>query len=270
MPEIESDKAVQLLNDWQDISFAQIAIVCVVAYALIVLVRRVLPFLADRGPSRIRLYVLAAVPIIRLIIMTVATVWLIRLIFRITFENFLVIAGAASVAIGFAFKEYVSSLIAGVVAVFERPYRQGDWIKVGDDYGEVQSVGLRTVTLRTANDDIVAVPHQQIWTDNVSNSNDGSQTLMCVADFYVDPNHESAKIREALREVAITSAYLEYEKPVRVIVSEKPFATHYRIKAYPFDLRDQFLFISDLTVRGKEAIRDAGGRFAAAGYAAAD
>ena len=67
-------------------------------------------------------------------------------------------------------------------------------------------------------------------------------------------------MRTALEEVALTSAYLSYEKPVAVMLAQEPFGTHYKVKAYPFDLRDQFRFITDLTVRGKRAIAEAGGR----------
>ena len=42
--------------------------------------------------------------------------------------------------------------------------------------------------------------------------------------------------------------------PITVAVFEKPWGTHYRVKAYPIDGRDEFLFISDVTVRGKTAL----------------
>jgi small-conductance mechanosensitive channel len=199
--------------------------------------------------------------------MTTAILWVFPIIFNFTFENFLIIAGGASVAIGFAFKDYVSSLIAGIIAVFERPYRPGDWVKIGDDYGEVRSVGMRSLCLLTHSDDLVTVPHARIWDENISNSNNGEQTLMCVANFYIHPDHDADEVRDALREVAMTSAYLQYNKPVLVMLSDEPWGTHYKVKAYPFDLRDQFAFISDLTGRGKKAIRRVGGRFVAANYA---
>ncbi len=199
--------------------------------------------------------------------MAFAILWILPIVFNFTFENFLVIAGGASVAIGFAFKDYVSSLIAGIVAIFERPYRPGDWVEIDDDYGEVLTVGLRAIRVRTAADDIITIPHVRMWSNNISNSNDGERTLMCVANFYLTPDHDAERVRTALRDVALTSAYLEYDKPVAVMLSEVPYGTHYKVKAYPFDMRDQFAFISDLTVRGKSAITEAGGREAAVIYA---
>jgi small-conductance mechanosensitive channel len=257
---VASERATNLFNDLQDISFVEIALVLLGTFVAIWVVRRLVPFLAERGPSRARLYILRAVPILRMVIIVTAILWIVPLVINITLQNFLVIAGAASVAIGFAFKDYVSSLIAGIVAIFERPYGPGDWVEIDGDYGEVISLGMRAIRLRTSSDDIITVPHDTIWTSNISNANLGSQTLMCVAHFHLEPDHTASEVRKRLVDVALTSAYLDYKKPVIVVLVEKEFATHYQLKAYPFDLRDQFKFISDLTERGKIAVREAGAK----------
>ena len=258
------ENAAKLLNDLQDISFLKIALIIVLAGAIVFAARKLLPFLAERGPSQTRLYLLGAVPVIRLLAMVLAILWIVPLVFNVTFQNFLVIAGAASVAIGFAFKDYVSSLIAGIVAIFERPYRSGDWVKVGEDYGEIRQMGLRGMTIQTPDDNAVVVPHARLWTDNISNSNDGAQTLQCVAEFFLAPDHDAAAIRAGLADIALTSPFLHYDMPVVVVLNEEPWGTHYKVRAYPFDMRDQFLFISDMTARGKVRIFDLGARPASA------
>lgn len=258
------EKAAQLINDLQDISFTKIGLIVAGTWISIVLAHRVLPYLAEKGPSQLRLYLLGAVPIIRLVLLVVAILWLIPIIFNITFQNFLVISGAASVAIGFAFKDYVSSIIAGIVAIFERPYQPGDWVEIGGDYGEVRAVGMRSIEVRTPSDDIVYIPHDKIWQNNISNSNDGARTLMCVTSFYLQPQHDASLVRTTLRDVALTSAYLDYQKPVVVTLAQTEWGTHYKVKAYPFDMRDQFSFITDVTVRGKLAIADCGAEETAA------
>lgn len=86
--------------------------------------------------------------------------------------------------------------------------------------------------------------------------------MLCVTDFYLHPNHDAAHIKHTLHDVALTSAYLQIQQPVVVIVMEKPWGTHYRLKAYPIDPRQQFLFITDLIVRGKAALTRLGVEFA--------
>lgn len=256
--EAQRDEAVRLLNDLQDISFQHIALIILATSVAIWLAGRLLPYLAERGPNQSRLWFLAAVPIIRLSLMVLAILWIVPIVFNINFQNFLLIAGAASVAIGFAFKDYVSSIIAGIIVLIERPYRPGDWVEIDGDYGEIRHMGLRAIKLVTADDNVVVVPHGRIWTENVTNASDGAITLQCTATFYVAPDHDAPAVRAALKEVALTSAFLRYDKPVTVGLSEEPWGTRYRIRAYPFDLRDQFQFSSDLTARGKAAIRAAG------------
>ncbi|MEM5787107.1 MAG: hypothetical protein AAGU11_07295, partial [Syntrophobacteraceae bacterium] len=84
--------------------------------------------------------------------------------------------------------------------------------------------------------------------------NNARRELMCIADFYLYPKHDAAAVRQKLVEVALTSPYLQLSRPVIVIVAEKPWYTQYRLKAYPVEGRDQLLFTSDLTIRGKAAL----------------
>ena len=74
-------------------------------------------------------------------------------------------------------------------------------------------------------------------------------------------------MRQRLADVAATSAYRKPDSPAIVHVVEKPWGTHYRLKAYVKESREQFLFVTDLTVRGKAVIRSLGIRFAQAAFA---
>ncbi|MGQ0734026.1 MAG: mechanosensitive ion channel domain-containing protein [Acidobacteriota bacterium] len=127
------------------------------------------------------------------------------------------------------------------------------WVRIGDVYGEIVSLGLRTMIVVTPDDSRVAIPDSQIWDSHVSNANSGGRDLQCVVDFYLDPEHEAEAVRDALRDVALTSPYLSPARPVAVMVAEQPWATHYMVKAYPIDGRDQFNFATDITIRGRAA-----------------
>jgi hypothetical protein len=79
---------------------------------------------------------------------------------------------------------------------------------------------------------------------------------MCVVNFYLEQDHDPYQVCRLLENVALSSPYLNLSKPVLVLLEEKPWFTHYRIKAYPMDPRQQFQFISDLTARGKQNLRE--------------
>lgn len=266
MPEtgVTEDEVSRILRDWSEIRLFEAIAVLVIGCALAFGIKWLIPQLARRLPDRFRLWVLPWEPILRVLVLLVVFAYVSRLFIHPTPENLLAISGALAVAVGFAFKDYASSLIAGVVALYERPYRNGDWVKIEETYGEVRSLDLRTVSIVTPDDTVVAVPHSKLWSTAVYNGNNGQRDLMCIADFYLHPDHDGQAVRENLRTVALASPYLYFQKPVLVVAAEKPWGTHYRLKAYPIDGRDQFLFITDLTIRGKTMLRRLGIEFAVA------
>jgi len=249
-------KVEQILRNVQKIDVLQIVIILAVAWLLAKAVERFLPWLAERVTGRLRLYILPSVPVLRLLILIGAIVSIVPLVINLTFSNSLAIIGATGFALGFAVKDYVSSVIAGIVSLYERPYRPGDWVQIDGAYGEVQSVKLRALRLVTPDDTVVTIPSLKLWNTNIFNANDGKRNLMCVVNFYLEPRHDAALVRQTLYDVALTSPYINLESPILVIVAEQPWGTHYKIKAYPVDGRDQFQFISDLTIRGKSALVD--------------
>lgn len=237
-------------------------LILAIATALVMIIQWLLPRLAERFTGKTRLYLLAAAPMLRLVIIVVSIILVIPTLIEPTFKNLVAIFGAVGLALGFAFKDYANSLIAGVVTLYEIPYRPGDWIEVDGKYGEVRSIGMRAAEIVTADDSVVVMPHNKLWNSLLSNGNDGTQNLMCVAEFYLDPDHDAVQVRRLLHDVLLTSPYLKAHRPTQVVLSEKPWGTHYRVKGYPIDPRDQFQFVSDLTVRGKVALRESGVRFA--------
>jgi small-conductance mechanosensitive channel len=251
---------INVVKSLKQISFLRILFVIAVAWTLLRLIQWLVPWVANRMPGRFRLYILPFEPILRLLIIVITLILIVPMVVEPTPQNLIAILGAAGLAMGFAFKDYVSSLIAGIVAVCERPYRPGDWVTIDGTYGEIQSLGLRAVRLVTPDDTMVTIPHKKIWDTNIQNANAGKRDLLCVADFYLDPDHDAAEVCHKLHSVALTSSYVQLERLISVVLSEKPWGTHYKLKAYPIDGRDQFQFTSDLTVRGKAALRNIGVR----------
>ena len=255
----------QIFRDFDQIPFFYIVFLVLAAVFLSSLIRRLIPSLASILPPRFSYYLLPLTPIFRLMITGLALLMIVPTIVKPSMQNFIAFFGAIGLALGFAFKDFASSLIAGIIAVYEQPYRVGDRVTINGVYGEVHSINLRALKLVTPDDDAVTIPHNCIWNGMIMNSNDGCREQQCSALFYLSPDHDAEVVRQILLDVALASPYTLFSRPVRVAVREMPWATQYRIRAYPVDGRDAFTYVSDLTCRGKAALREAGLKFPAVG-----
>jgi small conductance mechanosensitive channel len=82
----------------------------------------------------------------------------------------LTVAGLGTVAIGLALQDLLRNLLAGIFLLLEHPFRLGDFIVVGGQSGTVQTITLRTTTLRTADGQLAILPNLTAFTDTIVNS----------------------------------------------------------------------------------------------------
>ena len=264
------NEAGQRLGFLRELTWSHILVVLLVLVScglLVLAMRWIVHRAAESAPSRRRLLILRIAPIARLLIWITGLAIIVPLLVEPTFENVVALAATLGLALAFAIKDYVSCLIAGVVTIIENTYQPGDWIEVDGSYGEVKAIGARAVHIVTADDTEVIIPHARLWSTSVFNASGGNQSLLCVTTFYLRANHDGASVRLALSETAETSSYRKPETPVKVVAAETPWGTHYKIKAYVTESREQFDMITDLTIRGKERLRAMGVAFAQAPYA---
>jgi len=83
--------------------------------------------------------------------------------------NFLAILGAAGLAIGLALKDSLSNFSAGVMLVFFRPFRTGDFIEAAGVSGSVQSIKIFNTVLKTGDNRVITVPNALIYADTITN-----------------------------------------------------------------------------------------------------
>src|SRR5229473_1079910 len=244
----ESAGNLGILRDLDSYDVVLVVGVLVLAWLLASAVRWVLRNAAERAPVRLRLPILRVIPILRLCIGVGACVAIVPIIVEPSFQNVVAIVASVGLALAFVFKDYASSLVAGLVTVLEGPYQPGDWIKLDGTYGEVKQIGVRAVHLVTAYDNEVIIPHSRLWSKSISNATSGSHSVLCVAHFYLHPDHDGEAVRRRLVQVGETSTYLMPGTQVNVVAQEKPWGTHYKLKAYVKESREQFDFVTDLTL----------------------
>ena len=79
------------------------------------------------------------------------------------------VAGIASVgiALGLGAQDLVKNVIGGLIVLMDRPYQLGDRVKMGDAYGEIDHIGLRSTKLTTPDDTRVTIPNADVMTSHI-------------------------------------------------------------------------------------------------------
>jgi len=75
--------------------------------------------------------------------------------------------GIGGVAIGFAFRDVLQNLLAGVLILLTRPFRIGDQIKQGGQEGTVEDIWVRATVLRTYDNRRILIPNASLFTDKI-------------------------------------------------------------------------------------------------------
>ncbi|MBY0517308.1 MAG: mechanosensitive ion channel family protein [Bacteriovoracaceae bacterium] len=174
----------------------------------------------------------------------------------------LAVSGTLAVALGLSLKDLISSVVAGVILLFDRPFQVGDRVSFAGTYGEIKTIGLRAVRLVTLDDSVVTIPNSRFITDVVSSGNFGELDMMIEVNFHLAIDSDLKRARSILYETAATSKYVFLKKPIAIVLNEIEMANRLtmqvRVKAYVIDVRFEKAFQTDILLRGNEALIQAG------------
>lgn len=80
-----------------------------------------------------------------------------------------IVSGALALGIGFGMQEIANNFVSGLILLFERPIRAGDFVTVGDTEGFVRSIRIRATEIETLDNQNVLVPNSELISGRVTN-----------------------------------------------------------------------------------------------------
>ena len=111
------------------------------------------------------------------------------------------IIGSVGLAVGLAVKDNLANFAGGVMLLFNKPFKGGDYIEAQSVAGTVQSVGILYTTLTTADNKTIHIPNGPLSTGNIVNYN--TQTSRRVElTVNVDYGSDVALVKRLLLDIA--------------------------------------------------------------------
>jgi MscS family membrane protein len=235
------------------VSFGKIFWALVIFFISLIIMKnltRLLETIAERW-TNLRLTIKGLIPILRIFGWTVVIYIIIAGVFAPPIETLIAVTASAGIAVGFASQDILKNIFGGIMIIFDRPFQVGDKIQLGNHYGEVKSIGLRTVRIVTPDDSLVSIPNSEIVNQSVSNANSGASNCQVVAEFYLPAHIDLERTKFIAYRAAAVSRYVYLNKPIAVIfkneINEGRSLLKMRLKAYVLDIRYEFPFMSEMT-----------------------
>lgn len=225
-------------------------VILILAYLIIRLLVLIVESFAERS-THYRITLKSLSPFIRIIGWILALFIIIQGVFHPPMETIIAVMASVGIAVGFAAQDILKNIFGGIMILFDRPFQVGDKIEVGEYYGEVKEIGLRSTRIVTKDDSMVSIPNAEVVNTAVSNSNSGETNCQVVAEIYLPIDVDTDKVRQIALEAAQVSRYIYLNKPIVVLfvneVKDRRSYLKLRLKAYVSDIRNEFAFNSDMT-----------------------
>ena len=120
----------------------------------------------------------------------------------VNLQSLAVIVGALSVGIGFGLQHIVNNFISGLLILFERPIRKGDWIRISGHEGIVKSIHIRSTELETFDKTSILIPNADVLSNDLENVTKGDQLGRVIISVGVSYNSDLRLVEKLLLEVA--------------------------------------------------------------------
>jgi small-conductance mechanosensitive channel len=169
-------------------------------------------------------------------------------------------AGVVGIAVGFAAKDTLSNLIAGVLLIMDRPFEVGDRIEVWSapknsaTWGDVIDIGLRATKIKTTDNIVIIIPNNEIMMRDIVNYTTISEDIRVRIAIGVSYDTDISKAKAVILEVAKTPEWVVKDPPPVIVV--KAFgesSVDLELRVWIKNARRRIHTISYVTDKVKEA-----------------
>lgn len=169
------------------------------------------------------------------------------------FQNLAIVAGALSLGIGFGLQNIVNNFVSGIILLFERPIRRGDWVVVGGTEGFVKNIRVRSTEIETFDRSDVVVPNSEFISGQVTNWTLNDPNGRVRIPISVAYGSDVEQVREILLEIAnqhdsVLKAgnFRQMPEPIVLFMSFGDSSLDFELRCFVHDIRSWPVVRSDI------------------------
>ncbi|SOD95533.1 mechanosensitive ion channel family protein [Spirosoma fluviale] len=137
----------------------------------------------------------------------------------ISVDKFTVVLGALSVGIGLGMQNIVSNFVSGVILIFEKPFKIGDYVELADKKGRIRDIGIRSSRMITPQGSEVIIPNGDLLSNRLVNWTSGDTYLKTEFTLKVSLDSDLDVVQEIInKEVSQLEGTL-HNRPAEVTVT---------------------------------------------------
>ncbi|MGD8762076.1 MAG: mechanosensitive ion channel, partial [Desulfobacteraceae bacterium] len=122
------------------------------------------------------------------------------------FTKLTIMLSALGVGIGFGLQNVVNNFVSGMILLFERPVRVGDFIELGGKWAEIKKIGLRATTIQTLDQADVIIPNADLVANQVVNWTLSNRRVGLIIPVGVAYGSDISLVMETLMACALESS----------------------------------------------------------------
>jgi potassium efflux system protein len=143
------------------------------------------------------------------------------------------IIAALGVGLGFGLQEIVANFVSGLIILFERPIRVGDFVTIGNLSGTVSNIKIRATTVTDFDNREVLLPNKSIITENVTNWTLKDAVTRIVVKVGVAYGSDIEKVTEVLMQaVKSQKDVLELPSPQVFFLAHGDSSLDFEVRAF--------------------------------------
>lgn len=124
-----------------------------------------------------------------------------RSVFHIDVGALLTSSAILTAVVGFSMQDTIGSLFSGLLIQTEKPFKRGDWIKVGDMEGQVTEITWRYTKLVTVSSNQLVIPNNAIAKERLLNLSEPTPEVMVALTVPAPLDVPPVKVKSALEDV---------------------------------------------------------------------